>query len=123
MEKSSVNIPNFGRIRELATGARFVAYALCRNSAQLPRWIRLGKWMSKAAVAAQEITYVEKEGNYVSQHVLNPLDLTDMPSLFDLINMPPVSLIENAHLSGPYYLIEERGQDVCLPADLAYRFP
>jgi CRISPR-associated protein Csc1 len=123
MEKSSVNVPNFGRIRELAAGSRLLAYAFYRGSLRLPRWIRLGKWLSKVAVEVEEVPYVEDEREYVAGHVLNPLDLPSMPSLYDMINMPPVSLVENAHLSGPHYVFGDPAQRIRLPIDLRYRFP
>jgi CRISPR-associated protein Csc1 len=123
MEKSSVNVPNFGRVRELAVGSHLVAYAFSRESPRLPRWIRLGKWLSKTALGTEEMDYREDVGNYVTQHTLNPLDLPVTPSLFDLVNMPPVSLIENVYLSGPHYVLGDARPLVRLPANLAYRFP
>jgi CRISPR-associated protein Csc1 len=133
MEQSSVNIPTFGRAREVSTGSSFTAYAISDSPRTFPRWIRLGKWMSKTEVRARALFATTGEGPYVVKHVLNPLDLQDKPTLYDLINMPPVSLIDNARLHGKHLHIQTEASvqnqslhwpepTSHLPANCAYRF-
>ena len=74
--------------------------------------------MSKARVEieAVESHLTPKRGTFTCQHLLNPIDLSILPNLYDLISMPPVSLLQNARFDGEYV---EFG-DVCLPTSMAY---
>ena len=74
--------------------------------------------MSKAwvEVEAVESNLTPKRGTFTCSHLLNPIDLPILPELYDLVSMPPVSLLQNARFSGEYV---EFG-DVCLPAFMAY---
>lgn len=123
MEQSSVNLPTFGRARELAPGSTFTAYALTREAQRWPRWIRLGKWFGKAEVKVQPLGAEQRTGPFMTEHPLNPLDTGLNALLFDIINMPPVSLIDHARFEGRHWHLTGGPQPVQLPADLAYRFP
>lgn len=119
MEQSSVNLPTFGRIRELAPESYFEAYLLSKKPVKIPQWIRLGKWMSKAEIIVQEITLPKiKNGDFTYTYVLNPLDvmLTNQLISYDVINMPPVSLIKNITMRGDYY------EGLNLPVNMYYQF-
>ena len=98
--------PQFGRIRFLAIGNRAVCYVLGRDPVTVPRYIRLGKFMSKARIEAQEVRAesVAREGVSIP-FLLNPADLAPETELgvFDLISVPPTPLVRNAHLSGTFY--------------------
>jgi len=112
------NKPSFGKAKELAPESVFEFFIVGELSDQLPKWIRLGLWMSKARV---EVEAVEphlrpKRGVFTCKHLLNPIDLSVSPELYDLISMPPVSLLQNARFNGEYV---EFG-DVCLPTSMAY---
>lgn len=119
MQQSSVNIPTFGRIRELAPETQLASYVLAQEEVSINEWIRLGKWMSKAKVVAQECEVTTGSGRYSVGHPLNPLDVPERPMIYDLINMPPVSLIDNAEFDGEFLQVDE----LRLPSGLAYRFP
>lgn len=124
MEPGSRNTPSFGRAKELATGSTFEFAVLSTERIRLPRWIRLGKWMSKAEVSVTSKVELEQihDGDYISACPLNPLDLPPETRLltYDLISMPPVSLLDHVHLSGPHYRL---ANGRCIPAGLAYCFP
>ena len=101
--------PQFGRIRYLSIGNRAVCYVLSREPVTVPRYVRLGKFMSKARVVATEVSCREEEREDVSiPFLLNPADLpVDMqPAIFDLINVPPTPLVHNAVLSGRFYRVD-----------------
>jgi len=122
MEQSSRNTPTFGRAKELATGSVFEFFMLSDQALTIPKWIRLGKWMSKAAV---EVTHQEaikgvQSGSFISATPVNPIDLLPETRLltYDLISMPPVSLLDHAHLAGPHYRLAD-GR--CVAAGVAYR--
>ncbi len=118
--QTTVNMPIYGRAKELAVGSVFEFFVLSRKRLDLPHWIRLGKWMSKAEakIIKQEEVKI-RNGKYTANHPLNPLDIPDTPLAFDLISMPPVSLMNNSRLTGDYYEIESTR----LPANMRYTFP
>lgn len=107
------NFPQHGRIKMLALGNRAVAYVVSRErletvagSYKLPSYIRLGKWMSKAAVTVQQQRSdpIWKD-EVVVDRFLNPADLPDPSALrrYDLVSVHPVPLIRNASLGGWFY--------------------
>ncbi len=112
---------NIGRAKELAPESTFACYVLSAAPVTLPRWIRLGKWHSKALVETEEIEVKLRNDAYVAAGPLNPLDVpAGVLRAFDIISMPPSSLVANARCHGDYYEIE-RG--VGLPVGLRYTFP
>ena len=124
MIQGRLNTPSFGRAKELAPESMFQCYVLSAKPIRLPRWIRLGKWHSKTLVEVEAIEVRERNGdhdNYVAACPLNPLDVpSGVLHAFDIISMPPSSLVANARCSGPYYETEHgRG----IPIGLQYRFP
>jgi CRISPR-associated protein Csc1 len=123
MEPGSRNTPSFGRAKELAAGSTFEFMVFSAEPWQPPKWVRLGKWMSKAAVeleSAEEVMEVHT-GESTAATPINPLDLPpDCRVLaYDLISMPPVSLMDNVQFSGPHYRLSDKR---CIPAGLVYRF-
>lgn len=129
MEQSSVNVPTFGRARELGPESVFKAYVVSRTPIEevyrrlgrpLPLWIRLGKWMSKTGVDWQRVEATEGEGEYQVKQPLNALDIPQRPLVYDLLNMPPVSLIKGARFRGRYLRV---AKDTDLPLGMTYRFP
>jgi CRISPR-associated protein Csc1 len=112
---------NFGRAKEIAPESEFEFFVVSREPQTLPRWIRLGKWASKAFVKPIGTWKAEqKHGEYVSSSPLNPLDISTPLGIYDLISMPPVSLIQNTRLNGAY--IEADSGRVKLPAEMKFTF-
>jgi CRISPR-associated protein Csc1 len=126
MEKTQKNIPSFGRAKEIAAESQFECFIIAHQSIQLPRWIRLGKWMSKAAVQIEELKEFDTTTkDFVCEHPLNPLDVmfTNQVVSYDTLNMPPVSLIRNVRfLNGTHYRIKSGKGSFALPANMKYRF-
>lgn len=122
MEKGSRNTPSFGRAKEIAVGSVFEFAVLSEQERlQLPRWIRLGLWRSKAALTCQEIELTSsKSGLFRARLPMNPLDVPSQFLVFDLVSMPPVSLVLNAQLQGEYY---EPAAGLCIPVGMKYGFP
>lgn len=121
MEQISKNIPTYGRIREIASESIFEAYLITAEAFDLPVWIRLGKWMSKAEVKCRKLPETRQaEGEFICSYPLNPLDVMFSHQVlsYDTVNMPPVSLIRNVRLRGHYY--ESDGFKI--PARMQYRF-
>jgi CRISPR-associated protein Csc1 len=112
--------PQFGRIRFLAIGNRGVGYVLSREPITLPRYVRLGKFMSKARVAVDEMQTEEMEReDVIIPFLLNPADLPPDTTLtvFDLISVPPTPLVRNARLSGRFYRVQD---GTLLPAGMRF---
>jgi CRISPR-associated protein Csc1 len=121
MVQGRLNTPSFGKLKELAPESTFRCYVLSAQPITLPRWIRLGKWHSKALVEAEPIEIRQRDGDYLAACPLNPLDVPiDVLRAFDIISMPPASLVANARCSGAYFEIE-RG--IGIPLGMRYTFP
>jgi CRISPR-associated protein Csc1 len=123
MEKTQKNIPSFGRTKEIAPESKFEFFMISEKPLKLAKWIRLGKWMSKAEVEIVETKEVPRsisEANFVFPYLLNPLDVMFSHQVisYDVVNMPPVSLIQNITINGQYYQIE----GLRIPACMEYRF-
>lgn len=112
MEKTQKNIPSFGRTKEIAPESIFEFFVISEKPLQFPKWIRLGKWMSKAEVTVlntQEVKSSNSEQQFIFPYPLNPLDVmfTHQVISYDVVNMPPVSLIKNIQLRGEYYQLNQ----------------
>lgn len=121
MTQAERNTPSFGRAKELAPESSFRCYVLSTAPLTLPRWVRLGKWHSKTLVEMAELEVAERNGDYSAACPLNPLDVPPgVMRAFDIISMPPASLVANARCGGPHYALPG-GQG--LPIGMAYTFP
>jgi CRISPR-associated protein Csc1 len=123
MEKTQKNIPGFGRTKEIAPESKFEFFIISEKSLKLAKWIRLGKWMSKAAVEILEQKEMKRspsETDFIFPYLLNPLDVmfTHQVISYDVVNMPPVSLIQNVKMLGRYYEFDK----LKIPACMEYRF-
>jgi CRISPR-associated protein Csc1 len=126
MQKTQKNIPSFGRAKEIAPESQFEFFVISNQPLAFPRWIRLGKWMSKAEVDVVELPkskcHAAKE--FTFPYPLNPLDVmfTNQVLSYDTINMPPVSLIRNVRMVGEYYTFAGLNETFKLPINMKYRF-
>jgi CRISPR-associated protein Csc1 len=123
MEKTQKNIPSFGRAKEIAPESAFEFFILSQTPLpKLSKWIRLGKWMSKAELKITKEVEVSKSKNedFIFPFPLNPLDVmfTHQVLSYDTVNMPPVSLIRNVRLQGHFYDFD----GLQIPARMEYRF-
>jgi CRISPR-associated protein Csc1 len=91
------NYPQTGRLRMIERGNRF--HTLVFGDRELPEYIRLGKFMSKVRVdvITEHPIVPLPSAEYTSQAYFSTADLpTDIHLLsFDLISMPPTSLVRN----------------------------
>jgi len=123
MEKTQKNIPSFGRTKEIAPESKFELFIISEKPLKLAKWIRLGKWMSKAAVEIVEQKEVKRspsQTDFIFPYLLNPLDVMFSHQVisYDVVNMPPVSLIQNVKMLGRYYEFDK----LKIPACMEYRF-
>lgn len=118
------NFPQEGRFRLLSRGNRFICFLVSDQGIDIPSYIRLGKFNSKAKVDVKA-TYtnpvVTQKGEANIEIYLNPLDLPSEYNLklYDLFNLPPVPLIRNALIEGNFYHLD----NLFLPAELRFGIP
>jgi CRISPR-associated protein Csc1 len=124
MEKGSRNTPSFGRAKEVAVGSVFeFAVLSATGPLTLPKWVRLGLWRSKAHLSWQEFEVTKSEsGGFRAAVPVNPLDVPYQTQLlgFDIVSMPPVSLVMNAQMLGEYFKLPN---GMTIPAGMRYDFP
>jgi len=107
-EKDSrpANFPQIGWIKMLSLGNTARFYILAENEIVLKKYIRLGKFMSKARIDYTKVNFLISESkNKIINQILNPLDIPETYSIknFDVYSVNPVSLIDNITLDGVFY--------------------
>jgi CRISPR-associated protein Csc1 len=116
----TTNVPQAGRLRLLGIHSQATFFLLAEEPPRLPRYIRLGKFNSKARLDWQEKSFRQerREAATVACY-LNPADLPDANALttFDILAVPPVPLIRNAQLSGDFLVL---APDTLLPAGMRF---
>jgi CRISPR-associated protein Csc1 len=125
MSPGRSNTPSYGRAKEIAVGSEFEFAVLSRKSLSLPNWVRMGLWSSKARL--ERLAEAELERSTMTESVaslpLNPLDVSGSLRIYDLISMPPSSLVEHARIQSEWWHVPLEGQSFMLPADMRYTFP
>ncbi len=125
MEANPRNTPSFGRAKEVAVGSVFEFAVIHRESVTVPRWIRMGLWRSKAILESMgeaELKSISPK-TQVASLPLNPLDVDGEFQIYDLVSMPPSSLVENARLEANWLMAEVGIRTIYLPANMKYTFP
>lgn len=112
------NFPQTGRLRVIERGNRF--QTLVFGDRTLPEYIRVGKFMSKVRVALLQqlnVSYLP-EGTHQCRPYLNVADLPSHLNMlsFDLISMPPASLLKNLQFQGAAWQVG----DFTVPAQLEF---
>lgn len=117
------NLPQIGFIKMLGINSLFRCYILSQQPLELPRYIRLGKFMSKAKVEATHhyVMPSEEKSDFTCTTLLNPLDLADESVLefYDLYAVHPCPLLDNARLQQVYSYDVGDGR---LPVGMRYGF-
>jgi CRISPR-associated protein Csc1 len=118
----AVNFPQTGKIKMLALGNNAIFYILSDNAidADIPPYIRLGKFMSKAKVTTRRhnLEPGEQQTTYLDM-VLNPVDLPESLQLkrFDICNIHPSTFLKNVEATGRFY---ELSGKVYLPVGMKF---
>ena len=118
----AANFPQVGRFKLLSIGNKGVFYLTSRDEFRVPRYIRLGKFMSKAKISAYKQHYRENQVENVSyRNYLNPNDLPSETQIgmFDLLNIRPTPLIRYVQLSGRFYQLADDDKTQ-LPAGMRF---
>jgi CRISPR-associated protein Csc1 len=125
MEANPRNAPSFGRAKEVAVGSVFEFAVIHQESVKVPRWIRMGLWRSKAILESMGEAELKPTSpkTQVASLPLNPLDVDGVFQIYDLVSMPPSSLVENARLETNWLMAEVGNRTIQLPANMKYTFP
>jgi CRISPR-associated protein Csc1 len=125
MAPGSRNTPSFGRAKEIAVGSVFEFGVLSQEPLELPCWVRMGLWQSKALLEVQaELTLQSASSReHQATYPVNPLDAVGDLLIYDLISMPPSSLLENPIIKGDWWYAKTGQGEYWLPANLRYTFP
>lgn len=129
MERSNVNIPTYGRAKEIAINSTFAFGVLSEHPLALPQWIRMGLWMSKARLEVLQTVELHYEQAARSENVrLYPLNPVDLPPgakthVYDLVSMRPSNLLENALVDAEAWWVgrDKDRKSIRLPAGLTHR--
>lgn len=112
------NFPQTGKLRVIERGNRF--QTLVFGNSELPEYIRVGKFTSKVRVEiVKELNITELPvGEYRCKAYLSVADLPRNVELlaFDLISMPPASLLKNLLFRGTAWQVG----DFIVPANLEF---
>ena len=122
LKARATNFPQIGRLKLLSIGNKGVFYLTSRNEFRVPRYIRLGKFMSKAKISAYKQHYREVHAQDVPyRYYLNPNDLPSdtQIGMFDLLNIRPTPLIRHVQLSGDFYELADDPKTL-LPARMRF---
>lgn len=120
--QNATNRPQIGRLRLLAPENKAVFFILSADPLSIPKYIRLGKFMSKARLIVQEVdhTLFEAERGEI-RLLLNPADIPAAYRLnvFDMVNVPPTPLIRNIEMGGRFYRLADTDRTI-LPQGMQF---
>ena len=122
LKARATNFPQIGRLKLLSIGNKGVFYLTSRDEFRVPRYIRLGKFMSKAKISAYKQQYREIHAQDVPYAgYLNPNDLPSETQIgmFDMLNIRPTPLIRQVQLSGDFYELADNTKTL-LPAGMQF---
>ena len=123
LKARATNFPQIGRLKLLSIGNKGVFYLTSRDEFRVPRYIRLGKFMSKTKISAYKQRYRQTYAEDVSySNYLNPNDLPSdtQIGMFDLLNIRPAPLIRQVQLSGGFYELTDNSETLLLPAGMRF---
>jgi CRISPR-associated protein Csc1 len=113
----AANIPQIGTIKMIASESRAEFYVLKTENTTLPKYIRLGKFNSKARLDFEEIDYEIRNGYFECSTFLNPADLPDLQiQSFGSNPVKPVPLIKDLKATGKYL----HSRSISLPLGMSY---
>jgi CRISPR-associated protein Csc1 len=128
----SIGYPNWGFIKCFRPGSTFRFYVLSADEVPIPRYLRLGKFMAKAALRCVPATDVQQRSTSFNKQVIHPLltwndlAISARPVVYDILaNALPSRLIEHAvftGIEGPYIVatFADEQTSVEFPARIGY---
>lgn len=119
--EKAVNYPQVGFIKAMRINTVLDFFVISQNDLTIPRYIRLGKFMSKARVdtTIYKNPTIENKQSQLINFLLNPLDLPTgvQVSSYDTYSIHPVPLIRNSFLTCDFFQLSK---DLFLPAGMKF---
>ena len=122
LKARATNFPQIGRFKLLSIGNKGIFFLTSRDEFRVPRYIRLGKFMSKVKISAYKQHYRENQAENVPYcNYLNPNDLPPETQIgmFDMLNIRPTPLIRHVQLFGDFYQLADEDKTQ-LPAGMQF---
>lgn len=132
-EKKSraANFPQSGKIRMLGLESQAYFFLVNQQGIELnlPNYIRLGKFNSKARIvweklilrSAQPVRFEDVALDFLLNAVDLPFDAIANLRAFSVYNVHPAPLLSRCHLSGSFWHCGNRaGEDIYLPAGMSF---
>jgi CRISPR-associated protein Csc1 len=120
----SIGYPDWGFIKCFRPGTVFRAYVIFHEQETLPRYIRLGKFMTKTQLKVVAAKHVEqRQGACKVTHMLNWSDLREKPVSFNVrATSLPSRLISQASFEDITFLHATfpDGEEINLPLEMGY---
>jgi CRISPR-associated protein Csc1 len=126
----AANFPQNGKLRMLGLESEAVFYVLIqeRLPLQLPSYIRLGKFNSKARILWTQLQVKGNQPREMEKDVTIFLNAVDLPPAhlehlraFAVYNIYPAPLLRQCRLLGPFWTATQLdGKEVFLPAGMRY---
>lgn len=120
------NSPQIGLLKMISPESKAVFFVLSSKDLRFPRFIRLGKFLTKCRLEVSELQFQEGTGPFLCTFPLNPLDLARAYVIrsYKVVSIKPVSLIEALHTEGQYLYFKAQIGDTesqfCLPSLVGY---
>lgn len=119
--EKAVNYPQVGFIKAMRINTVLDFFVISQNDLTIPRYIRLGKFMSKARVntTIHKNPQIESKQSQFTNFLLNPLDLPTGVEVasYDTYSIHPVPLIRNSFLTCDFFQLSK---DLFLPAGMKF---
>jgi|YNPMSStandDraft_2_1061718.scaffolds.fasta_scaffold25062_2 CRISPR-associated protein Csc1 len=121
------NSPQIGQFKLIGPESEAIFFVKSTGPIDFPKFVRLGKFMSKCELIWQKLDYDKKAGEFFCKHPINPVDLSkDRYTLkgFNVVSIKPVPLIENVRAEGEYtefdVQLEGSTEIFQIPIEVAY---
>lgn len=115
------NRPQIGTLKLLCPYNQFCCHVISREKISFPRYVRLGKFMSKAKIIFHKIELNQQKHLLSKYQLINPIDLHPETKIHfgDTVNIHPTPLVRKAEIEGNWW-IDPSGRPL-LPAGMEYR--
>ncbi|HXL36083.1 MAG TPA: type I-D CRISPR-associated protein Cas5/Csc1 [Ktedonobacteraceae bacterium] len=124
------NFPQSGKIRMLGLDSQAYFYLINQQGSDLnlPNYIRLGKFNSKARLEWEQLSLVSAHPQPSDQALDFLLNAADLPPAvianlraFSVYNIYPAPLLRHSHLEGNFWHCKNKtGKDIYLPTDMRF---
>ncbi|MDN5338428.1 MAG: CRISPR-associated protein Csc1 [Thermotogaceae bacterium] len=114
------NVPQIGIFKMIAAQSKARFYVLSEKEIDLPRYIRLGKLMSKCKVIYSEVRHEKRYGEFFVKTALNPIDIPKSYNIktFSVVSMKPSPIIHSMRATGEYLELVDENEN--LPQMMKY---